>query len=288
MEEYGEWRTIEGSAGQRFSANCQVSANGWIINRSNGGKPHRGRLTKAGRYMAHVGKKERLVHRIVAETFIGPPPSESHTVDHIDRNPKNNAVKNLRWATRSEQNKNKDPRKRQRDSREVEVTAPNGVKTKYAEYVQAAKAVGCSVQYLAKIARTGKETKGYTAKYVAPEAQEIEGEVWKLCAFDPSLKVSTLGRLQRKQKRGETWGFKLTPSPTKDQQGYVYANTERGCRTPVHWIVMLTFFGESEDPLKNTIDHVNRVRHDNRLENLRWATRKEQNTNQEKKRRRFE
>lgn len=45
------------------------------------------------------------VHRLIALTFLDNPKNKP-TVDHIDRNPKNNNLSNLRWATYSEQNKN--------------------------------------------------------------------------------------------------------------------------------------------------------------------------------------
>lgn len=38
-------------------------------------------------------------HRIVARTYIGPPPSPQHVVAHNDGNPANNHYSNLRWAT---------------------------------------------------------------------------------------------------------------------------------------------------------------------------------------------
>ena len=58
-------------------------------------------LTKNGKSV------RKAVHRLVAEYFI--PNSEGKpTVDHIDRDRKNNDVSNLRWATHKEQIENSD------------------------------------------------------------------------------------------------------------------------------------------------------------------------------------
>ena len=50
--------------------------------------------------------KKRYIHRLIALHFIDNP--ENHPcVDHIDRNPKNNQIENLRWVTRIQNNRNK-------------------------------------------------------------------------------------------------------------------------------------------------------------------------------------
>jgi hypothetical protein len=46
----------------------------------------------------------------------------------------------------------------------------------------------------------------------------------------------------------------------------------------VHRLVLYTFVGEPISP-DMTCDHVNRIRHDNRVENLRWATSQQQRSN---------
>lgn len=65
-----------------------------------GGKIHKLTLDSTGYLKAHIGERPRLVHRLVAEAFIGE--SGGKQVDHIDGDKTNNAVENLRWVTPSE------------------------------------------------------------------------------------------------------------------------------------------------------------------------------------------
>lgn len=52
-------------------------------------------LTSLGYHMIHINRKLVFLHRIIAETFI-PNPENKPEVDHIDRNPLNNNIENLR------------------------------------------------------------------------------------------------------------------------------------------------------------------------------------------------
>ena len=61
-------------------------------------------------------KKIVRVHRLVATAFI-PNPDNLPEVDHIDRNPHNNCVENLRWVSHKQNCKN---RKRKRKTKFVD------------------------------------------------------------------------------------------------------------------------------------------------------------------------
>ena len=66
-------------------------------------------ITKQGYHYVNLYKNGKVdpkrVHRLVAEAYI-PNPLNKPEVDHRDRNPGNNHVSNLRWATHSENKSN--------------------------------------------------------------------------------------------------------------------------------------------------------------------------------------
>ena len=93
-------------------------------------------------------------------------------------------------------------------------------------------------------------------------------EVWKPYG---SYEVSNMGNV--KGKFGKI--LKLLPNIDGYLQVHIYENgTNKFMR--VHRLVAMCFIPNPEN--NSEIDHINRIKTDNRVENLRWVTRKE-NTN---------
>lgn len=70
-------------------------------------------LNKGGGYkyiqIQREGKRKNyLIHRWVAKCFIGEPPEDKPYVDHINRNPADNRVENLRWINHQDNLRNTD------------------------------------------------------------------------------------------------------------------------------------------------------------------------------------
>ena len=84
-----------------------VRSDGWIFLPKKKGTAEHWTLGSINHGYRKIGynHKNYLVHRLVAETFI-PNPENKPFIDHIDRNPLNNDVSNLRWATVKENNLN--------------------------------------------------------------------------------------------------------------------------------------------------------------------------------------
>lgn len=107
---YEQWRAVPG-----FEGSYEVSSYGlvrsidrvvWVENR-NTTLHYKGRVLRpatmpSGHLCVVLGRRNtRLVHALVMLAFVGARPAKADVL-HVDHNPANNTLKNLRYGTRSE------------------------------------------------------------------------------------------------------------------------------------------------------------------------------------------
>ena len=105
MKEQLEWRPVPGFPAYEVSERGDVRRVSAFRHYPSGYalKPRPNRFGYPTVALSRDGRRSELfVHRIVAMAFRGPQPSPSHEVAHGDGNKAHNDWRNLRWATRSE------------------------------------------------------------------------------------------------------------------------------------------------------------------------------------------
>lgn len=149
-----EWRVLKG-----ISEYYEVSNLGNVrsLDRVTNGHKYKGKLLKQyetfGGYLyitirggEFEGKKYK-VHRLVALYFL-PNPDNKSQVDHIDGNPKNNKVDNLRWVTPEENSNNSVTKENQRKSLKGKTFTPVSMYDKNGNHIKDFKSISDAARYI--------------------------------------------------------------------------------------------------------------------------------------------
>ena len=142
----------------------------------------------------------------------------------------------------------------------------------------------CRLENLERVSSANQ----YVSNVSQPNIDDSDVEEWRpVKGFESTYEVSSLGRLRSLPRHidaadGRSYDLKgkmISLSPSK-VNGYVYVNLHQDgkrTRTMVHVLVAEAFLGERPDGM--VVDHINRLRNDNRASNLRWVTVSENCTN---------
>lgn len=208
--------------------------------------------------------KNYQIHRILALTFITNPENKP-TVDHINRNPQDYGIDNLRWATYSEQNANKASFKH-KESKVIAISNGNIIKV-WDKASDAISEFPDIKDYL-----IGEKQHEYFA-FCYLDKVILPGEVFKNIDINDVTKcVSNLGRVYNKRHSKLTYG-------KNHADGYMRSNINGGTYL-VSRLIGFAFVERpphlAHIPYENLeINHIDGNKKNNIFSNLDWTNRSE-------------
>lgn len=256
--------------GELFPAQLSMRYPIWAESKKQNGDLLKFHLCYNGYYALQLtddagGKVKSTVHRLVAKVFI-PPVEGKEYVDHINRNPLDNRVENLRWCTVRENSLNKNVENCKGSPRKVVQYEPDGVTMirVWESAEGAARGVGLMKGSSIIAVCRGKlnVAAGYVWKY---HEVEILDEQWMpLNINDTDMEISSHGRVKYPSGR-------ITSGALK----HSYRKAKINHKTfGIHRLVCMAF--KPNDNHKNLfVNHIDNDPTNNTVNNLEWCTAKE-------------
>lgn len=277
-----KWKIIPGYN------NYRVSDQGDLFNESNQRflKGYKNLGYRCVNIVKNQPKDTFFLHQLIIRSFVGPPPTAKHTVNHINGVKDDNRLINLEYSTPTEQLNHlikMGLRKQAVTNRPVIQFDLNDCKiAEFPSISVAASSLNYKKNGIRRVC-SGISTKyeGFKWKYkcaIVIEALELPDEDWKVCPINIDYKISSQGRVQKNSK---------IICHGIDDSGYkrVVLNFGHGIRRQywVHRLVALCFIPNTDFNTNCVVDHINSDRSNNNVENLRWSSQLDNNLSHSKK-----
>ena len=220
-----------------------------------------------GYMLVSMDSKSYAIHRVVAQQFI-PNPDNKPYVNHINSDKTDNRVENLEWVTQKE-NCAVHGKQISHPKKVVQMDMTGKELNKYNSLIEAGKAIGFSASAISKaVLGINNSAGGYLWTYedggyivgldISKGKQVYEYEKYY---------VFPNGTVYNKVRQSYV-------KPVINASGYTYVTiscnkTKKNCY--VHRLVAEHFI-ENKDIKKTQVNHKNKKRDDNRIENLEWVT----------------
>jgi len=206
------------------------------------------------------------VHRLVAETFI-PNPENKPYVNHINSDKLDNRVENLEWVTQKE-NCTAHNKSTSHPKKVIQKDINGKILNKFDSLIEAGKSIGMSPSSISKaVLKINNTAGGYFWDYEENYMNIMDISKGKQVYNNHKYIVFKDGIIYNNVR-------KTIVKPIKNASGYCYVTISNNKTKKNHYVhrIVADHFIENKDTKKSQVNHKNKKRDDNKLENLEWVT----------------